>query len=163
VVRYYAEMSGPNTQEEPDIAGSDVIRHALAAVKYRADKAIEGAPTGFGVFSAGEGTRSPCELLRHITAVIGQTTAALTDGHFHEEQGGPLSLERDRADAAIRTLANSLVGRPLTPETTKRLLQGPVADAISHVGQLALLRRLIGSPIAGENFYAAAIDADDLQ
>ena len=39
--------------------------------------------------------------MRHITAVIGQTTAALTDGHFHEEQPGPLSLERDRADAAI--------------------------------------------------------------
>jgi hypothetical protein len=155
-------MKSVAMRQEPDIAGSDVIRHALAAMKYRADRALDGAPAGFGDFSAGDGTRNPCELLRHIAAVLGRTAAALTDERFHEEAPGPLELERIRADTAIRTLANGLAGQQLAPETTKRLLQGPLADAISHVGQLALLRRLVGSPIRGENFYAATIDAADL-
>jgi hypothetical protein len=37
------------------------------------------------------------------------------------------------------------------------LIQGPIADALTHVGQIAMLRRLAGCPIPGENYFAADI------
>lgn len=147
---------------EGDIAANDVVRHTLAAIKYRMDKTLDGAPAGFGEFSAGKGIRTPCELLRHIAAVIGGTAAKLSSRPFAEEGPGDLETERIHADDAIRTLARWLRGRQLQPDTTRRLLQGPLADVLSHVGQLALVRRLAGAPIPGENFYAATIDAADL-
>ena len=153
---------GNVSTDQSDLTGNDLLRHFLAATKYRAGKALAGASIEFGDFAAGEGTRSPCDLLRHMTHVIGGTTAALNDGRFDQEPPGPLGTERQRFENALQALAGCLTEQQISPEATKRLLQGPLADVMTHVGQLALLRRLAGSPIPGENFYRAAIDASDL-
>jgi hypothetical protein len=39
------------------------------------------------------------------------------------------------------------------------LFQGPIADALTHVGQLAMQRRLTGAPTRGENFFVAVVTA----
>ena len=138
------------TTEQSDITVNDLLRHFLAAAKYRAGKALNGASIEFGDFATGQGMRSPCDLLRHMTEVIGRTAAALSDGRFHQEAPGPLRTEQSRFEHALETLAGCLTEHQIPP------------DVMTHVGQLATLRRLAGSPISSENFYAAAIDATDL-
>jgi hypothetical protein len=44
----------------------------------------------------------------------------------------------------------------------ERLLQGPFSDAMTHAGQLALLRRLAGAPVPPENFIVANIESNRL-
>ncbi len=153
---------GDTNTDQSDLTGNDLLRHFLAATKYRAGKALAGATIEFGDFAAGEGTRSPCDVLRHMTHVIGGTTAALKGGRFDQEPPGPLGTEGQRFEKALQAMAGYLTERQVSLEATKRLLQGPLADVMTHVGQLTLLRRLAGSPISGENFYRAAIDASDL-
>ena len=150
------------TTEQSDITVNDLLRHFLAAAKYRAGKALNGASIEFGDFATGQGMRSPCDLLRHMTEVIGRTAAALSDGRFHQEAPGPLRTEQSRFEHALETLAGCLTEHQIPPDVTKRILQGPLADVMTQVGQLATLWRLAGSPIPSENFYAAAIDATDL-
>ena len=94
--------------------------------------------------------------------VIGRTAAELNGSRFSQETPGPLAVERDHFDASLRTLGRCLASRQMSSDAATRLLQGPLADVMTHVGQIALLRRLAGSPIPPENFYTAAIDVDDL-
>src|SRR6185503_14650582 len=46
--------------------------------------------------------------------------------------------------------------------SAERLLQGPFSDAMTHAGQLAMLRRLAGSPVAPEDFSRAEIRSERL-
>jgi hypothetical protein len=139
------------------------IRHFLAALRYRAHRALDGAPDGFGDFSAGAGSRTPVELVRHMASLMGFSRARLGD-----EPASPLapvaSLEAERArfEEALSAFSHELHGPDLDVELQERLLQGPLADAMTHVGQLALLRRLSGSPVPAVNFFTATIDSTDL-
>jgi len=54
------------------------------------------------------------------------------------------------------------LGTELKGVTAEVLLQGPFSDAMTHAGQLALLRRLSGSPVPPENFVFARISVENL-
>ncbi len=140
-----------------------MLRHFLAALAYRAQKALRGAPESFGEYRAAPGVRTPLELVRHMTSVLGYAHTFFLGGTYRPEPLPMLADEVQRFHAMLDSLARDLSGEQAPRGTTpQRLLQGPFADAMTHVGQLALLRRLAGSPVPPENFIVANIDAANL-
>ncbi len=139
----------------------ELLRHFLAALAYRTQKALRGAPSDFGAFSAGSRVRTPVELLRHMTSVLGYARTSFVGGKYWPDPLPSLEEESIRFHEMVEDLARHLEGgSPLRQGVSaERLLQGPFADAMTHAGQLSLLRRLAGHPVAPENFIVADIDA----
>lgn len=135
-----------------------MLRHFLAAIAYRAQKALRGAPAGFGDFHAGHDARTPAELVRHMTSVLGYARTFFIGGQYRPEPLPDLDAEIARLHQTISALDAHLArGDQLRGITPEQLLHGPLSDAMTHVGQLALLRRLAGAPVAPENFIYAEI------
>ena len=145
-------------------AKRDMLRHFLAALAYRTQKALRDAPESFGSFSPTQGVRTPIQLVRHMTSVLGYARTYFIGGQYQPEPLPNLLEETKRFHAMLEDLAQHLkTGIPLLLEMTEeRLLQGSFADAMTHAGQLASLRRLSGNPIAPENFIVADIDTDQV-
>ena len=137
-----------------------LLRHFLAALACRTQKALRGAPGDFGSFDAADGVRTPAELVHHMTSVLGYARTFFVGGRYRPEPLPSLQAEILRFHEMLEDLARHLeVGTPLLNDmTTEQLIQGPFADAMTHAGQLALLRRLAGAPVAPENFVVADID-----
>ena len=142
----------------------ELLRHFLAALAYRTQKALRDAPVDFGDFDPGEGVRTPAALLRHMTSVLGYARTYFIGGSYRPEPLPSLQEEIARFHEMLDDLSKLLsAGTPLLQDVTEeRLLQGPFSDAMTHAGQLALLRRLYGSPVAPENFIVADIDKEKL-
>jgi len=140
-----------------------MLRHFLAALAYRTQKALRDAPPGFGDFSAGERTRTPRDLVRHMTSVLGYARTFFVGGRYWPDALPDLASEVERFHAMLADVAGRLErDEPLAGITPEQLLQGPFADAMTHAGQLALQRRLAGAPVPPENFIVADIRADRL-
>jgi len=139
-----------------------LLRHFLAALAYRTQKALRGAPDSFGHFQAGNQVRSPIELLRHMTSVLGYARTHFVGGSYRPEPLPSLAAEVARFHEMLADLSRHLSSSDLLGTTEARLLQGPFADAMTHAGQLAMLRRLAGSPVPPENFIVADVDPDNL-
>lgn len=137
-----------------------LLRHFLAALAYRTQKALRGAPGDFGSFRAVEGVRTPAELVRHMTSVLGYARTFFVGGRYWPDPLPSLRHETLRFHEMLQDLAKHLeIGTPLLQDmTAEQLIQGPFADAMTHAGQLAMLRRLAGDPVAPENFVVAEID-----
>ena len=138
-----------------------LLRHFLAALAYRTQKALRGAPAEFGDFRAAEGVRTPSELVRHMTSVLGYARTFLVGGRYRPDPLPSLDAEIARFHEMLEDLSGRLAAGDLFLEgmTEERLLQGPFSDAMTHAGQLAMLRRLAGFPVAPENFIVADIAA----
>ena len=140
-----------------------LLRHFLAALAYRTQKALRDAPTDFGDFTAGGACRTPSELVRHMTSVLGYARTFFIGGRYRPDPVPDFASEIRRFHTMIADVAGHLErGDALHGTTPARLLQGPFADAMTHAGQLALLRRLAGSPVPPENFIVANIDSANL-
>ncbi len=140
-----------------------LLGHFLAALAYRVQKALRGAPRTFDTFQAGRRVRTPAELVRHMTSVLGYARTYFVGGHYWPEPLPDLASEVARFHEMLGDLGWHLAaGSELRGTTEERLLQGPFADAMTHAGQLALLRRLAGSPVPPENFIVAAVDPANL-
>ena len=139
----------------------DLLRHFLAALAYRTQKALRDAPSDFGSFSAGKGARTPAQLVCHMTSVLGYARTFFIGGQYRPEPLPTLADEAARFHEMLADLGHHLeLGTPLLQEITEeQLLQGPFADAMTHAGQLAMLRRLAGTPVPPENFIVADIDS----
>ncbi len=136
-----------------------MLRHFLAALAYRTQKALRGAPDDFGEFLAGNQIRTPKDLLCHMTSVLGYARTFFRGGQYHPEPLSTISQEAERFHRMLGDLSAHLASDdPLDGIQPQQLLQGPFADAMTHAGQLAMLRRLCGSPIPPENFLLADID-----
>lgn len=144
--------------------GRALLRHFLAAIAYRAQKALRGAPAHYAQFSAGNRVRTPTQLVQHMASLMGYVCTLFTGGSY-PMQPEPLAT----FDAEIARFHEMLgrVGALLDSDaplsiTTEQLLQGPFADTMTHVGQLALLRRLADAPVPPENFIYADIRRERL-
>ena len=134
----------------------ELLRHTLATVAYRAARALEGAPDHFAGF-AGAG-RMPVQILAHMGDLFDWAlSVAIGQERWHATQPRVWAEEQQRFFQSLQTLDAFLASDQPLRAPAERLFQGPVADALTHVGQLAMLRRLSGSPIHGENFYVAEI------
>jgi hypothetical protein len=141
-----------------------LLNHFLAALAYRTQKALRDAPEDFGWFRASEGVRTPAELVRHMTSVLGYARTHFIGGRYWPEPLESLEEEIDRFHEMLGLLAQHLRNGDALLEgmTEERLLQGPFSDAMTHAGKLALLRRLAGAPVPPENFIVAEIAPDRL-
>ena len=141
-----------------------LLTHFLAALAYRTQKALRDAPEDFGSFRVLDGVRTPAELMRHMTSVLGYARTHFIGGHYRPEALESFRDEVDRFHEMLGMLAQHLRNGDelLEGMTEERLLQGPFSDAMTHAGQLALLRRLAGAPIPPENFIVAKIESDHL-
>lgn len=142
-----------------------LLRHFLAAIAYRTQKALRDPPTHFPDFSAGHQVRTPVEILRHMTSLMGYTRTLFLGGSYAAKPD-PLpsfAQEVDRFHELVQAVGDLLeTGTPLQEISTEQLLQGPLADTMTHIGQLAMLRRLAGAPVAPENFIYADIQGTRL-
>ena len=141
-----------------------LLRHFLAALAYRTQKALRGAPAEFGEFNAGHEVRTPKQLVQHMTSVLGYARTYFVGGQYRPAPLPSLNDEINRFHEMLESLSSHITnGAPLLEQTTaERLLQGPLSDAMTHAGQLAMLRRLAGVPVPPENFIVADIDAEQL-
>jgi hypothetical protein len=141
-----------------------LLRHFLAALAYRTQKALRGAPAGFGSIHAAEDVRTPAQIVCHMTSVLGYARTYFVGGSYRPASLPSLQEEVDRFHSMLGDLARNIEsGSPLLEGmTAERLLQGPFADAMTHAGQLAMLRRLAASPVAPENFLFAKIGPERL-
>jgi hypothetical protein len=140
-----------------------LLKHFLAALAYRTQKALRGSPEDFADFRAAPGIRTPHELIRHMDGVLGYARTFFIGGKYRppkldDFQGAVLHFHEVLTDLGHDLESRSEL-HDIKPE---QLLQGPFADAMTHAGQLAMLRRLAGSPIPSENFIYADIRADNL-
>lgn len=142
----------------------ELLRHFLAALAYRAQKALRDAPAEFGNFRIAEGVRTPSELVCHMTSVLGYARTFFIGGQYRPAPLPSLAEEIERFHEMLKDIAQYIEsGAPLLGEmSAEQLLQGPFSDAMTHAGQLAMLRRLAGFPVAPENFIVADIDAQHL-
>lgn len=137
-----------------------LLQHFLAALAYRTQKALRGAPDGFADFRASPTSRTPYEILWHMTGLMGYARTTLHGGEFAPPRLPGLVEEIARFHATLESLHRDFADDTLHAKISdEQFLQGPLADAMTHVGQLAFLRRLHGSPIPPENFILAAIDS----
>jgi hypothetical protein len=138
-----------------------LLQHFVAAIAYRAQKALRDAPAGFADFRAGPNVRTPHELLWHMTRVIGYARTTLRGGEFKPPAEPTFEAEIARFHATLAALHADFADPGLTAAITdEQFLQGPLADVMTHAGQLAMLRRLAGSPIPPEDFIFADVRTD---
>jgi hypothetical protein len=136
------------------------IRHALATLAYRAVRVVEDAPPDFATFEASATTRTPVRILAHMGDLMDWALSLVEDAQrWHEATPLPWNEEAVRFFQSLAALDERTASIGLSAGTAERLFQGPIADALTHVGQLAMLRRIAGSPIRGENYYIADIAA----
>jgi hypothetical protein len=134
------------------------LRHATAVIAYRGSKTLRGAPPEFAHFRAGPTTRTPLEILTHIGDLL-EISAARLRGPAQWKQATPDSWERQTArfHAALASIDEVLASDAPIQTPLDRWYQGPFADALTHVGQLAMLRRMSGAPMKGEAYFFADI------
>jgi hypothetical protein len=141
----------------------EMLRHFLAALAYRTQKALRGAPDEFASFNAGSGVRTPHELICHMRSVLGYARTFFIGGIYERPKPDDFAADIERFHEMLRDLNRHLqIGTPLQGMTEEHLLQGPFADAMTHAGQLAMLRRLYGSPVPPENFIVAEISTENV-
>ena len=138
----------------------ELLRHTLATLAYRGAKAVRDAPPQFGSFRVSDSSRTPVEILAHIGDLVAWGKR-MADGTKRWENSTPLawSEEVDRFFQRLQEFESYLASEAALQTPAEKLFQGPIADALTHVGQLTLLRRACGAPIRGENYYKADIAA----
>jgi hypothetical protein len=152
-------MSDPTQSVSSSDPKRELLRHAVATVAYRGGKAVRNAPAGFADFQAGEGTRTPGQILAHIgdlfdwalSIVMGRQT-------WHNSTPLPWEQEVDRFFATLKKFDDYLASAEPVQASIEKVFQGPVADALTHVGQIGILRRLAHGPVKGESYYEAEIE-----
>jgi hypothetical protein len=137
-----------------------LLRHTIATLAYRGGKAVRGAPESFSSFKIGDPPKTPGQILAHIGDLL-DWALTLCDGKQAWNDSTPQSWAADSArfhDTLGRLDARIASGAPLS-ESAAGLFQGPIADALTHVGQINMLRRLAGVPMRAENYHRAEIVA----
>jgi hypothetical protein len=145
----------------PDDPAREIVRHALATLAYRASKAVRGAPASFGDFRIGPTSRTPAEILAHMSDVM-EWALTMAQGKEEWRNGAPRAWtsDVDRLFNSITALDRYLAGGAAVEHAALlQLFQGPIADALTHTGQLAMLRRLVNAPVRGEDYPRAPISA----
>jgi hypothetical protein len=138
----------------------ELLRHTIATLAYRGGKALRGAPPSFAAFRAGDKTRTPVEILAHIGDLLDWALHMLRGQQvWKDSQPDAWETQVARFFEALSRLDNYLASDEPLASAPEKLFQAPIADALTHVGQISMLRRLAGSPVKGENYFKADIVA----
>ncbi len=141
-------------------AKREMLRHTLATVAYRGGKVLRNVPDSFPGFQVGRTTRTPAQILAHIGDLFDWALSTASGAEaWHDSEPLPWAREVERFFETVRALDEYLAGEGTLAVSVEMLFQGPVADALTHVGQIAMLRRLADAPVRGENYGRADIVA----
>jgi hypothetical protein len=135
-----------------------LLRHALATIAYRGAKAIREGSPNFVEYSADETSRTPAKILAHMGDLM-DWALAMSEGRREWHDSAPLGWEKEneRFFRALKKFDDYLASDKPLAVTAEKLFQGPIADALTHIGQIAMLRRMAGVAIKGENYFVAEI------
>ena len=141
----------------------ELLRHMLATIAYRTAKALRDTPPGFADYQVFGGTRSPAQLLTHMGDLF-EWTLSILEGNPEWREAPPLAWDQEvrRFFTSLQRVDDLLSSGRLATCSIERLLQGPFSDALTHAGQVLMLRRMAGSPVRGENYFRAEISAGRL-
>ena len=136
----------------------DIVRHLTATLAYRASKVLRDPPARFGTLSVGPSARNPVQIVAHLGDLM-TWAAGLARGEYvwKAEGGDDWNVEVNRFFERLGELDRELELRDLSPDALHKLVQGPLADALTHVGQLALLRGISGAAVRPESYARAEI------
>jgi hypothetical protein len=139
-----------------ELTSMECVQHLLKTIQYRMGPVLVDAPLGFGSYSAGHDSRTPEEILSHVSDVLGFAVIRF-DSTFVSGKVSGWEFQVERFRDTLAAVSRVLGESSLLDDTALRLIQGPLADVLTHVGQLAMLRRFARAPIAGENFFIAEL------
>jgi hypothetical protein len=152
-------MNDQTTISTPDTK-REMLRHTLATLVYRCAKVLANAPESFGAARTSDTSRTPLEILAHVNDLLDWAWHMARGAHvWNESTPGDWDAEVARFFAASQKLDDYLASAAPLGFPAERLFQGPIADALTHTGQLAMLRRLANAPVRGENYFKADIAA----
>jgi hypothetical protein len=143
----------------PDLK-RELLRHLIATLVYRAGVAISDAPENFAAFKIGEILRTPGEILAHIGDLL-EGSLRLMKGEFVHLNSAPLLWNEEvaRFFTAAKEFDSYLASDALLGQSIEKIMQGPISDALTHVGQIVMLRRAAGAPVRAEGYFNAEIVA----
>jgi hypothetical protein len=138
----------------------EMFRHTVATLAYRAAKVLRGMSAECAGFCPSEGCRTPLQILAHINDLL-DWALSIAQGHqqWNNSTPSPWDEETARFFKALKLFDDYLASDLPLQAPVEKLFQGPIADALTHVGQIAMLRRMAGAPIRGENYFVADIQA----
>ena len=142
----------------------EMLRHTVATLAYRAAKVLRDAPPEFATFRSAETTRTPGQILAHLGDLF-DWALSIAEGRQAWPDSKPLEWEQgvDRFFLALGKFDAYLAAGEQLHASEEKLFQGPVADALTHVGQIGILRRIAGAPIRGENYFVADIEVGSVR
>ena len=140
--------------------GRQLLRHTLATLAYRASKAMRGAPASFSTFVVADGTRTPGQIVAHLGDLMDWAlTQAQGQQKWSDTKPGDWNADVDRFFRSLAALDAYLASDADLHFGAQKIFQGAIADSLTHVGQINMLRRMAGCPVKGENYFKAAISA----
>jgi hypothetical protein len=144
-------------RQDPD-PKRELLQHTIATLAYRGGKVLRDAPPDFGALRVGETTRTPREILGHIGDLL-EWALSLAQGRqrWPETSTRTWEQEVERFFGGLERFDAYLASQEPLVASPEELFQGPVADALTHVGQIAMLRRMAAAPVRGENYFIAEI------
>ena len=136
----------------------ELLRHALATVAYRGGKALRGAPAAFAEYGGPDNPRTPAKILAHVGDLL-DWALSIAQGNQKWNDSAPLPWDEEvqRFHAGLKAFDDYLASSQPLHASAEALFQGPIADALTHIGQLAMLRRISGHRMKSENYYKAEI------
>jgi hypothetical protein len=142
-----------STNSDPKL---ELFRHSLATLAYRAGKALRGAPETFAEFRCGESSRTPGQILAHMGDLF-DWALSIAQGKqkWHDSKPLPWEKEVERFFASLKSFDDYMASGAPVAAPLEKLLQGPVADALTHTGQLTMLRRMAGVAMKSESYFMA--------
>jgi hypothetical protein len=148
-------QSGTGDVRDP---ARELLRHTAATLAYRAGKALRDAPPSFATFTLSAGSRTPAQILAHMSDLF-DWALSMAEGAQRWNDSTPQAWDADceRFFKSLAAFDEYLASGAPLGTSIERLFQGPVADALTHTGQLAMLRRIAGAPVRGENYAKADI------
>ena len=143
---------------------NEFLRHTLSTISYRFLKSMANVGNDFGSFNLGSGSRTPVEIINHMYQVLKVTRIFIVEEQIKKEipEKLILNLEIERFNSELKSIDKVLAEKDLDISYSKRLLQGPFSDILTHIGQISMLRGLNNNPIEGEDFSSANIETGNL-
>ena len=135
-----------------------LLRHTVATVAYRGGKAARGAPASFAAFSGDSSDRTAAKILAHLGDLYDWALSQATGAEaWHDSTPLEWDREVERFFAALQRFDDYLASDAPLAVTPEKLFQGAIADSLTHIGQIAILRRLGGARMKSENYSKADI------
>lgn len=137
-----------------------LLRHTVATLAYRAGKVLRDAPDGFADVRMSSASRSAMEIVSHLVDLLAWGER-LARGESRWEAGEitDWSTGVERFFAGLQALDAAFADPVNTSFPADTIFQGPIADALTHVGQLSMMRGVAGRPVRPESYARATIEA----